>query len=227
MSGVSIASPVPKRVKKPSWLDLRLVAGVVLVLASVLIGARVVSGAQRTYRVVAVSHDLAAGSRLASGDVTYVRVRLPSHGAGVYLSDTRRAVGRQLNRPVTRGELLPAAALGTSAGLTTISVPLAEGNAPRLRSGERVQLWLSTKACASEVLLSDVTVQDVHADDSGFAGGQGQDVVLAVPPELAGRVVSALAGDGAVIRAGVLTGARPRHANDALPSLDACLARTQ
>jgi hypothetical protein len=73
------------------------------------------------------------------------------------------------------------------------------------------------------VLLPDVTVQQVHGADAGaFAsGGAGQNVVLSVSPQLADRVVGALAIEGATIRAGVLTGGS-RSTDAALPDLDAC-----
>lgn len=226
MSGVSLSSPTPRRVKTPSWLDLRLVTGLVLVLASVLIGAKVVSGAHHSYRMLAVTRDLAAGSTLRAADVELVRVQVPDQGKGVYLSDASRAVGRQLNRALARGELLPVAALGARPTVTTLSVPFAAGNSPVLRPGERITVWVSTKTCPSAVLLADVTVQDVHSDGSGFAAGGGQDVVLGVSAALADRVVMALARDGAVIRAGVLTGAQRAGANDALPELSSCLTPT-
>jgi hypothetical protein len=224
MSRVSLSSPTPKRVKTPSWLDLRLVTGVVLVLASVLIGAKVVSGAHHTYRMLAVTHDLATGATLKSADVALVDVQLPDHGHGIYLSDASHAVGRQLNRALAEGELLPVGALGDKPTVTTLSVPLEAGNAPALRSGQRIKVWVSTKTCPSVVLLADVTVQDVRASDGQIGSSGGQDVVLGVSAALADRVVTALARDGAVIRAGVLTGAQRAGANDALPDLDACLA---
>jgi hypothetical protein len=105
-----------------------------------------------------------------------------------------------------------------------LSVPFAAGNAPDLRAGERIAMWLSTKTCRSVVLLADVTVQGAHASQAQLGSGQGQDVVLAVSAGLADRVVTALAGDGAVIRAGVLTGTGKDGANDSLPSLSACFA---
>ena len=73
---MAAASPSPRRVKAPSWLDLRLVLGVLLVLASVLAGAYLIGAAAHTDRVLAVTHDLSAGSVLHPGDVTRVSVRL-------------------------------------------------------------------------------------------------------------------------------------------------------
>lgn len=217
-------SPQPSRVRTPRWLDARLVVGVVLVLAAVLIGAKVVSGAQHTRRMLALTHDLAAGATLRAADLTHVNVRLPS--SGVYLADEGRAIGRQLNRPLAKGELVPSAALGTATESTTISVPLQARDAPQLHRGQRVEIWLSTPACRSVVLLSDVTVQDVHAGSDAIGAGTGQDVVLTVSPQLAERVVAALADKDAVIRAGVLTGTPAQHVATELPSLTECLAAT-
>jgi hypothetical protein len=224
---MSVPSPVPRRIKAPSWLDLRLVTGVVLVLGSVVLGAKIVSGANHTYRVLATTRDLAPGTLLSRDDVKAVRVQLPDRGRGIYLADDADVLGKQLNRSLASGELLPAAALGTAAALTTVTVPFTADNAPALSPGLRVEIWLSTKTCASVVLLADVTVQDVHAAAGGsFSSSGGQNVVVSIAPDLAGRVVGALARDGATIRAGILTGPARVAANNALPDLDACPART-
>jgi Flp pilus assembly protein CpaB len=222
---VSAPSPTPRRVKTPSWLDLRLVLGVVLVLASVLIGAKIVSGANHTYRMLAVSRDLAAGTLLSRDDVDTVRVQLPHRGDGTYLSADADVTGKQLNRPLTRGELVPAAALGRPAALTTLTVPFGPDSAPRLSPGQRIEIWLASKACPAIVLLADVTVQAVHASaGTSFSSSGGQNVVVSVSPSLAERVVAALALDGATIRAGILTGPQRQGANDELPTLDTCSA---
>jgi hypothetical protein len=228
MSGMSVTppssppSPSPNRVRTPRWLDARLVTGLVLVVAAVLIGAKVVSGAQHTRRVLALTHDLAAGATLRAGDLTHVDVRLPADD--VYVDDRDGVIGRQLNRPLGKGELIPSAALGAPAESTTISVPLQARDAPQLHRGQRVEIWLSTPACRSMVLLSDVTVQDVHAGSDAIGAGTGQDVVLTVSAQLAERVVAALADKDAVIRAGVLTGTPAGGATTELPSLTGCLA---
>jgi hypothetical protein len=223
------ASPRPRRLTAPSWLDVRLILGVALVLGSVLIGAKVVSSASRTYPRVAARHDLAAGSVLSAGDVTLAHVQLPDHGTGVYLDRLDAVIGKRLSRGVSAGELVPAGALGSEPPQTTLTVPLARGSAPELHKGERIELWVSSSSCASVVLLPDVTVQGVHADSSdSFGGGtdDGQDVVISVAPELADRVVQALGLQDAQLRAGVLVGSAPdsaRGATDALPDLASCL----
>lgn len=44
-------SPAARRLASPRWLDGRLVLGVLLVLASVLVGARLLSSADRSQQV--------------------------------------------------------------------------------------------------------------------------------------------------------------------------------
>jgi SAF domain len=217
-------SPTPRRISRPSWLDLRLVLGVVLVLAAVLIGAEVVGHARHTTPELAVTRNLAAGTTLQPNDLRTVDARIPD-GARLYLSDARRAVGHVLARPLAKGELLPAAVLRHASNRTTVSVPFAADAAPKLSRGERIVVWLSTRLCPSTVLLPDVTVQDVHAADAGTftSAGSGQDVVVTVAPDLAARVVGALAIPDATIRAGVLAGAAAPGATGAeLPALDRC-----
>lgn len=201
-------SPAPRRIATPSWLNLRVVLGVVLVLASVLIGARLVAAAHTTDPAVAVTRDLAAGTVLTASDVQLMQVQLPHRGAGVYTATVADAVGKRLQRPVARGELLPVRAVAEVPAQTTVSVPLAADAAPDLRAGQRIEVWVSTTTCTSVVLLPDVTVQSVRADDAGsFGGGNGaQNVVISVAASLADRVVQALALPDVKLRAGVLIG---------------------
>ena len=217
-------SPRPRRVAAPSWLDLRLAVGVLLVLGSVLLGAKVVAGAKHQYPRVALRHDLAAGVVLGASDLRLVQVQLPDGGGHTYITHVRDAAGHRLTRPVTAGELLPRAALDAVPAQTTVTVPLPAGAAPELRKGQRIEIWLSTPACASVVLLPDVPVQAVHAEGGGAfgAGSDGQDVVISVPAGLADRVVGALALADAHLRAGVLTGTPPPGTQPVLPDLGTC-----
>jgi hypothetical protein len=200
-------SPRPRRIATPNWLDVRLVLGVGLVLASVLLGAKLVSSARHTAPMVAARRDLAAGTVLSADDLTVVPARLPGGAAGVYASRPTDLVGQRLSRDVSAGELVPLAAVDTDANRTTVTVPLEAAAAPDLRKGQRIELWVSVGRCAALVLLPDVTVQAVRTDSGAFGGGSGgQDVTISVAPLMADRVVAALALDDAHLRAGILTG---------------------
>ena len=228
MSRVTVASPRPRRIATPSWLDLRLVFGVLLVLASIAVGAVVVSRASDTQPAVVVTRDLAAGTVLTADDLAIKQVQLPADGRRAYLAAMHDAVHRELNRAVSKGELLPAAAIRAAPVRTTLTVPLESGAAPDLRAGQRIEVWVSTPDCASTVLLADVAVQAVHVDNGGSftTGTGGQDVVISVDRSLADRVVSALAIQDVQLRAGILAGpgasGTPTTAGSTLPDLAPC-----
>lgn len=217
---MTVSSPAPRRIKGPSWLDLRLVLGVLLVLLAVLGGAVLLRSASRTTRVLAATHELAAGTTVHRGDLGWVEVRLPHTDA--YLRDPADAVGKVLNRPVADGELVPRAAVAATPAHTTVSVPLAQGAAPHLSRGQRIQLWLSTPSCASVVLIPDAVVQAVDTGSGVLSSDGSQAVTLALSSTDAQRVVTALSIDDAVIRAGVLSG--PTAADSVPGPIDSCLA---
>src|SRR3954468_20124969 len=118
-----LPGPVPRRVRPPRWLDLRLVLGVLLVLGSVLLGVRVVSVADATVPVWAAAGDLAAGTALTADDLVAVDVRLDGT-ADSYLSTGTRPEGRTLARPVGAGELLPRSALEEPPGRVQLALPV-------------------------------------------------------------------------------------------------------
>ncbi len=193
------ASPPARRVRQSSWLDLRVILGVVLVLGSVVLGARIVSSADSSVQVWAVSRDLAAGTTLAGDDLRPVRVRLHSD-ADRYVRATAPLGGRTLTRPVGAGELLPRAALTTSPIGRLISLPVPPLHAPdSLRRGQLIDVFATTKsttgtaASNTERVLAGVPVQAVRLPRSGLASsGADYAVLVRVPPELVKRLVTAI-----------------------------------
>jgi Chaperone for flagella basal body P-ring formation len=213
-------SPPARRVRPPSWLDLRLIAGVVLVLASVVGGALALSSADHRQARWAVKRDLAAGTVLTSADLQAVRVQLGGTDQQ-YLPVTEPVVGRALQAPVQAGQLLPRSVLATPDQGIAVTVPLRPDNGPAIQQGDRITVWLSTKSCQGLVLLSGVPVQSVsRSADAGFGSDTGSVLVVDLPGSDARRVVAALDLDGAVIRAGVLSGGQP--ADPVAPDLAEC-----
>ena len=143
----SPVSPAARRLATPRWLDTRLVLGVLLVLLSVLVGARVLAGADRSQLVWATSRALAPGSVLAAEDLVAVRVRL-FDTAGLYLDAEQPApVGYVAARGLGAGELLPDDALrrpelDVDYRLVTVLVELGHVP-PDLVDGQQVDVWLT------------------------------------------------------------------------------------
>ncbi|WP_163508873.1 SAF domain-containing protein [Fodinicola acaciae] len=191
-------SPPASRFRRPSWLDPRLVVGVLLVLVSVLVGARVMASADQSVEVWAVSADLAAGTTLSAADLRTVRVQL-YESAGGYLAATASPVGRTLLRPLSAGDLLPRGALGGSPAGSLVSIAVSPQHVPiSLRAGQRIDLYATSKpvngAAAKTVrVLAGVPVQQVRVPDAGVLSSTAQvAVVVRVDDTSAMTVVAAM-----------------------------------
>jgi hypothetical protein len=111
---LDVASPPARRTKAATWLDPRLLGGVLLILVSLTVGARVVASADRTVPVYAAASDLPAGHVLAAGDLQTVRVRM-SGATSRYVAGGAAVVGQLVTRDIHTGELLAASAVAASA----------------------------------------------------------------------------------------------------------------
>ena len=162
-SAAPIPGPAPRRVRPPRWLDLRLVLGVLLVLGSVLLGARVVAAADATVPVWSAAGDLAAGTVLTSADLVAVDVRLDDV-AGAYLAASTRPEGRTLARSVRDGELLPRTALEEPAELVQLALPVQAGYVPPgLARGQVVDVYAVADPAAGATSTGDGSVALVVA----------------------------------------------------------------
>jgi hypothetical protein len=189
------ASPRANRLATPGWLDTRLVLGVLLVLTSVVVGARVLASADRSQTVWATTRDLAPGTQLASGDLTRMRVRLFSHSENYVRGSGPAPTGYFLRRGVGAGELLPFNALskpGADVSYRFITVPVSRGHLPpSLRHGSQVDVYVTpeskagaatTAAGEPRLVLRNVTV-DQRRQSGGFsASNDDEPVELKVRP---------------------------------------------
>ncbi|RJK95418.1 hypothetical protein [Vallicoccus soli] len=198
-----LPAPAAPRLARPRWLDARLVVGLLLVLASVVLGARVVAAADDAVPVWAVTADLGPGTRLGEDDLVRRDVRLDA-GAARYVSAAGAPpVGWVLTRAVGDGELLPAAAVAREGAqdLRRLPVEVDPVSATGLRDHAVVDLYVVPGAGpgdaappASEPVLEGVTVDEVAERTGGLApGSRGGSVVLLVTPEGARAVLDAQA----------------------------------
>jgi hypothetical protein len=204
-----VAGPVPRRVRPPRWLDLRLVLGVLLVLGSVLLGARVVTAADATVPVWSAAGDLAAGTVLAEADLVPVDVRLDD-AAGAYLATTTRPEGRTLARTVRSGELLPRSALEQPAELVQLALPVQAGYVPpALVRGQVVDVYAVSDPVAAvrdgdagvALVVEAAPVQAVSGRSEGVLSTATTtvQVVVSVPTGQAPQVLESIGGRPLVV----------------------------
>jgi hypothetical protein len=198
-----LPGPTPRRVRPPRWLDLRLVLGVLLVLASVLLGARVVSAADATVPVWAVSGDLAAGTELTAEDLIAVDVRL-DEAADSYLSTGTRPEGRTLARAVREGELLPRSALEARNDLVQLALPVQSGYVPPgLERGRLVDVYAVADPAAGATAVADGSVTLVVGRAPVQAISGRSEGVLSTPTTAVQVVVAVSAADAADVLAAI------------------------
>ncbi|NNG36664.1 SAF domain-containing protein [Nakamurella aerolata] len=179
-------APTPRRMGRPKWLDPRVLIGLVLVVAAVVVGIKVVGASKHTTPMWTTTRALAAGTVLQPDDVDPVEVSIGDL-TGYLPANVAPPVGKVLNHAVGQGELLPAAAVTAQSSGHRI-VPLnvsARSMPPGVGHGSKVDLYLtvgggsgSAADSATELLLRQVTVQQVQAPSSGGLSGAGSDDYL-------------------------------------------------
>jgi hypothetical protein len=179
--------PVPKatRLQRPRWRDGRLLVGVLLVLASVVLGSVVVSTADDRVPMYVARSALVPGQPVGEADLARVDVQLGA-STGRYLS-ARQAVGpsRFVLRAVQAGELVPAAAVGDqrSVAVQPLTLVVDAGSAAALQVGSQVDVYANTPAAGSgagattfagpELVLQRASVSSLPQGDGGLGGGTG------------------------------------------------------
>jgi hypothetical protein len=206
---MSVRVPATNRLKPPSWLDGRLLVGVLLVLVSVAVGAKVVASSDHYDLVWAATHDVAAGSVLTRADLQQVKVKFHDSSAtaadGEYVTaGSATLVGRTSSQALFAGQLIPAGAVPVKVALPTrlVTVPVARLHMPKgATSGIQVDLYVTVGAAggsgkaAPQLVLANVTVADTISDSSGLGDSGGSGVVLSVPiAEVSAVVAAAEAG---------------------------------
>ncbi len=179
------------RVGRPSWLDARLVLGVLLVLVAVAGGALTIAAADRSTEVWAVRSGLVAGSRIGAGDLERRSVRFVSADlADRYLTaSVDPPSGSVVLRPVGPGELLPRDAVAAAPPTPRVEVPLsvAAGDLPpSLRAGTAVDVWAApgeTRPATGEAeravrVLAAVPLQSLVTATGLGASGRATATVL-------------------------------------------------
>ena len=198
--GVPTASDVPAalRGQRPAWRDPRLWVGIVLVAASVVVGARVLATADDTVQVWAAARDLGAGQRVDADDLVAQRVRFADTDslAGYFTVDAQLPADLELTRSVAEGELLPRGAAGAPDETGLVEVPVAvepELVPPSVAPGDVVDVYVVAPLSADTrsgqdqqappdgPALTGATVVEAPDLASSFGTSGKRQLVLAVP----------------------------------------------
>ncbi len=160
-------SPPARRLTRRRWRDSRLLIGVLLVLVSVVVGARLFASADATRQWVVARQDLPAGHVIVAGDLTTVPARLDSRTSNRYYPGAQlgRLVGSTLARPVDTGELVSGADFVRNNAQSTRLVPVIvkAGRLPVLTPGDHVDVYVYQSGAAAPPGTGDQNTPDQNA----------------------------------------------------------------
>jgi len=190
-------SPAARRVSRAWWRDRRVLAGMAIIVISMLVGARLLSGGDDSVVAWQATRDLAPGAVVGFDDV--IAVPIPAALAGAY-ADGGGLPTAPLDRPLLAGEILPVPVDAQVADARWVTVPVEPLHAPvDLAAGERVDVWVTDASDLGIVpvpalVLEGVLVSRVAADGVGLGGEYG--VVLEISPRDAASLIGAARSGG-------------------------------
>jgi hypothetical protein len=209
-SGASPSAPPAIRTTRPGWRDPRLWIGILIVMVSVVAGARVLAAADDTVTVWAAGRDMGAGDAVTAGDLVVRRVRFGDAGAAdrYFAAGTALPPDLQLARGVGAGELLPRTAVGPTGDDGLVQLPVAvdaELVPPSVEAGSVVDVYVlpsgggrCAPGCAP--VLRRVTVVSASSVDEGFGASGRRQLVLGVSDDQVGGYFEIYgAADGPVV----------------------------
>jgi hypothetical protein len=200
------ASPSALRLRRPGWRDPKLLVGVLMIAASVALGAWAVSAAEASTPVYVARGALTPGEQLGSEAVAVARVRLAAAEADRYLPATEPLPeGAVAVRAVGDGELVPRAAVARSTDLRVrpVAIPVTDPPSAGVDEGASVDVWLTPEVQDGQtpiprLLAEQLTVAEVTRPTGGFTVGAETVVHVLVPTDALSDVLGALATRQAV-----------------------------
>jgi hypothetical protein len=202
--------------KRSFWFDPRFAIGLALVVISVAGVVGLVAQANASVDVMAARTTLTPGERVSASDLVTTSVRA-GQTEKLYLSPQQVPTGGVvITRAIAAGELVPASAVGSSAGsrLTSVMVNLGGELPASIAPGSRVDLWSAAQAStttgddaaatrepgvfdAPAVIVSSAIVVRI-VDEKSVVSSSSSSVELLVPKSDTASVLDAIANGAAL-----------------------------
>lgn len=181
--------------RRPRWRDPRLGVGIILVAASVALGAWFFARADHTVAVYRATSTVAIGQPVAQASVDLVNVNL-AQIQDLYVTAEDLHSDAIFIRSVPTGELIPRSALGAAEDLNYRPVTVSTTDPVAIEIGAVVDLWVSPtdgqETAEPELVAAGLAVSGVEEDTSLFTAGRGSIVRVLVPEDDVGRVLASL-----------------------------------
>lgn len=191
-----------QRIQARGWRDPRLVAGIIIVLATTLLGAKLFISQDHTDGYWSLASPVKAGETVRTADVVEVRARLTGDTKDSYVRSDHVSASELTSKvwtvDMSPGGLLPRTVLADSDHDDASQLPLAvdDGALPAdLKRGDAVDIWVGpaqgeTQSSEAEAVLREATV--LSAGEPDALGSGTRTVLVAVDPDIAPSVISAI-----------------------------------
>ena len=188
----------------PRRLDLRLIIGVVIVIATALAGFALVSAADNTTSVYTAAKSLSPGHVIKDSDLVLTDVKL-GKSSSAYLDAKGLAQGAVVTKAVAAGELVPLSAVGTAKQVATTNVvvqldlPLSSD----VIVGSTVDVWASMAAGQGifgppAVVISGAQIAHITEATGLAASTGGVRVEIVVPQSKVAALLESQANGDAI-----------------------------
>ncbi len=194
------------RFRKPSWRDPRLLVGLLLVLLSVMGVVLLVATANRSEPYYVAAQDLAVGQRITREDLTTVDAHLQDSAERYVPGSRDLQENAVVTQRVARGELVPAASVGTADALdrTPVGIALETPIPAEAGPGSHVDVWVAQPRPTGrgylepKKLVKAAEIARVDTKDTALGGTGGVTVHVLVRQSQVGPLVDALGNDAKV-----------------------------
>ncbi|WP_157181180.1 hypothetical protein [Actinopolymorpha alba] len=217
-----VPSPRATRQPRPRWLDPKLFLGILLVLASMALGARVIAQADATVEVWAVKDDvdLVPPATLTQDQLIAKTIRFTSQGdADRYVSAREQIpAGARMVRAVGGGEFLPRDSWTNKPDtkLRDAPVPIAASLLPKgIKVGDRVDIYFvagndDTFPPKKALLAASDVIVVALPSGGGLSGGDASATIrVALDQMSTGLTLEQLVADAANAKAVVVKHVAP------------------
>ena len=185
-------------------LDLRLIIGVVIVIATALAGFALVSAADNTTSVYTAAKSLSPGHVIKDSDLVLTDVKL-GKSSSAYLDAKGLTQGAVVTKAVAAGELVPLSAVGTAKQVATTNVvvqldlPLSSDAVV----GSNVDVWASMAAGQGifgppAVIISGAQIAHITEATGLAASTGGVRVEIVVPQSKVAALLESQANGDAI-----------------------------
>ncbi|RKO26732.1 hypothetical protein D7Z96_02835 [Pseudarthrobacter phenanthrenivorans] len=178
-------SATAARLRRPSWKDPRLLAGILLVLVSVAGVVLLVGSADRTTEVFAARDGIAVGEKLTQDNVVRAKVRLGDTEGQYITAESGLPDGVVAVQRIGKDQLVPRASLGSVDELDRkpVALTIEEALPAQAVAGARVDVWVAQPDDRNgfsepKLLLSGAEIAEVTAGSTAL--GSSKTTVLMV-----------------------------------------------